>query len=476
MEQELVLSDYINDYTNLFFIADKYGDILKEVYINKDKKINKYEETLSLIIFHIKDRLFQQFQTEHSGLDNQSIQKFYLVSEDKNVYLTKMNENLFLGVNFKQDVKLGIKIITVQDILEALKEVEFEIPKTERIDIKEIPKLAKKEYGLNPTERKYLKEYRQTLYKIIDNLAEIYFQKAAQVDKQDPEIIAKRKKLFVDAFRSVADGKIDVEGIRFIIAQALGTLKISGVPPQHLTPLLLSTIFILKKLVRASIQDPKAVNNIMSAFRKAVYLALNSSLAIYMYTAINLIEKNTGIDQRLLINLLSTKIPKPNIDEKFVIKWIEDFGKIIELTEQDLEQIYKADLKPIFKALHKSIKSTKVLGRVYPAFQNIVDIWFEEIEKVIDNRGINNNFWKKLYELGLTEELDFRMVYAFLRLKLALERESFKGMEEEIYLPFLKFLAFNSGTILLGILDRIKFAFENIITIPHRTIVRNLEI
>jgi hypothetical protein len=476
MEQELILSDYINDYTNLFFIADKYGNILQEVYIDKSRKLNRYEETLSLIVFNIKDRLFKQFQSEHTGLENQSIEKFYLVSEDKNVYLTKFRDDLFLGVNFKQDVKIGIKLITVQDILEALKDYEIEVPKTERINIKEIPKLAKKEYGLNPTERKYLKEYRETLYKVIDQLAEIYFQKAAQIDKQDPEIIEKRKKIFIDAFRSVADGRIDVDGIRFIIAQALGTLKISGVPPQHLTPLLLSTIFILKRLVRAAIKDPTAVNNIMSAFRKAVYLALNSALAIYMYTAINLIEKNTGIDQRLLVNLLSTRIPKPKIDENFVAKWIEDFGRIIELTDNDLEQIYRADLKPIFKALHKSIKTTKVLGRVYKAFHNIVDRWFEEIERVIDTRGVNTEFWKKLYELGLTEELDFRMVYAFLRLKLALERESFKGMDDEIYLPFLKFLAFNSGTILLGMLDRINFAFENIITIPHRTIIRNLEV
>jgi hypothetical protein len=476
MEQELVLSDYINDYTNLFFIADKYGNILKEVYINPDTKLNRYEETLSLIIFNIKDELFKRFQHEYEDLEDQSIEKFYLVSEDKNVYLTKFKDNLFLGVNFRPGVKMGIKIITIQDILEALQDLEIEVPETKRIDIKEIPVLAKKEYGLNPTERRYLKEYRETLYKVIDQLAEIYFQKAAQVDKQDPEIIAKRKKLFVDAFRSVADGKIDEEGIRFIIRQALGTLKISGVPPQHLTPLLLSTIFILKRLVRAAIKDPVAVNNIMSAFRKAVYLALNSALAIYMYTAVNLIEKNTGIDQRLLINLLSTKIPKPQIDENLVAKWIEDFGKIIELTDDDLEQIYRANLKPIFKSLHKAIKTTKVLNRVYTAFHKIVDAWFEEIEKVIDTKGINNEFWKKLYELGLTEELDFRMVYAFLRLKLALERESFKNMDHDIYLPFLKFLAFNSGTILLGMLDRIKFAFENIITIPHRTIVRHLEV
>jgi len=476
MEQELVLSDYIKDYTNLFFISDKYGDILKEVYIDPSKKLNRYEETLSIIMFNIKDKLFKQLQSEHEELANQSIEKFYLVSEDKNVYLTKFKDNLFLGVNFKPDVKLGIKVITVQDILDALKDEEIEIPETKKIDIKEIPKLAKKEYGLNPAERKYLKEHRETLYKVIDKLAEIYFQKATQVDQQDPEIIEKRKKIFIDAFRSVADGRIDEEGIKFIIKQALETLKVSGVPPQHLTPLLLSTIFILKRLIREAIKDPKAVNNIMSAFRKAVYLALNSALAIYMYTAINLIEKNTGIDQRLLVNLLSTRIPKPKIDEEFVAKWIGDFGKIIELTDEDLEKIYQADLKPIFSALHKSIRTTKVLNRVYKAFQHIVDRWFEEIERAIDTRGINNEFWKKLYELGLTEELDFRMVYAFLRLKLALERESFKGLDEDIYLPFLKFLAFNSGTMLLGMLDRINFAFENIITIPHRTILRNLKV
>ena len=470
MEKEFILSDYIKDYTNFFFVADKYGNLLDEIKINPNVESVEYEKLLPIVIYNIKNKLFKEYQ-------NQDIDRFYLISENKNIYITQLNPDIFLGINFIPEVKLGIRFITAQEIVEQLKEEPFTVKDIPRIDVHKLPKMAKKEYGLNPMERKYLKAHRETLYIAIDKLAEIYFAKAAEIDKQSPEVIAKRKELFISAFRSVADGRIDEEGVRFIIAQALGTIKMNNVPPQHLTPLLLSTIFILEKLVMSMVNDPKAVNNIMTAYRKAVYLALNTALAIYMYTAINLIEKNTGIDQKLLVNLLSTKLPKPhNIDENFVQKWINAFGKIIELTDEDLERIYSANLKPVFVKLHKSIKKTKVLGRVYNAFEEVIDKWFEEVENVVEFRGINIVFWKRLYEIGLRKKMDFRMAYAFLRMKLALERMTFKEFDEETYKSFSKFLAFNSGTLLLGQLDRINFAFESIITIPQRTILRNLEV
>ncbi len=469
MENELILSDFVKDNVNLFFIADKYGNILEEIHLHHSKnELRQYEEILPIILYQIK--------TEVLSLIGERIDKFYLVSEEKNIYLMDFKPDIYLGVNFAENVKLGLRFIAVQEIAEKLKDSEYQPVKIEKIDIAKLPKLAKKEYNLNPAERKYLKENRETLYEVIDKLADIYFAKAAQVDQQDPEIIAKRRELFISAFRSVADGKIDEDGIRFIVAQALGTLKISGVPAQHLTPLLLSTVFILEKLVMEAIDNPTAVNNILSAYRKAIYLALNTALAIYMYTAINLIEKNTKIDQRLLVNLLSTKLPKPHIDEEFVKKWIQDFGKIVELTDEDLERIYNANISDLFRKLYKNIKKTKVLTRVYEAFKEVIDNWFEEVEQKAEERRIDIEFWKKLYEIGLTNKMDFRMAYAFLRIKLALERMTFKDFDEETYKSFGKFLAFNSGTILLGMLDRIKFSFESIITVPHKTILRNLKV
>ncbi len=470
MENELILSDFVKDNVNLFFIADKYGNILEEAHLHHtEHKLKEFEEILPIILYQIKNEVL-------SLIRNQRIDKFYLVSEEKNIYLMDFKPDIYLGVNFAENVKLGLRFIAVQEIAEKLKDIEYQPVEIEKIDIAQLPKLAKKEYNLNPAERKYLKENRETLYKVIDKLADIYFQKAVQVDQQDPEIIAKRKELFISAFRSVAEGKIDEDGIRFIIGQALGTLKISGVPAQHLTPLLLSTVFILEELIMGAIDDPTAVNNILSAYRKAIYLALNTALAIYMYTAINLIEKNTKIDQRLLVNLLSTKLPKPHIDEEFVKKWIQDFGKIIELTDDDLERIYNANISDLFKKLYKNIKKTKVLTRVYEAFKEVIDDWFEEVEQKAEERRIDIEFWKRLYEIGLTNKMDFRMAYAFLRIKLALERMTFKDFDEETYKSFGKFLAFNSGTILLGMLDRINFSFESIITVPHKTILRNLKV
>ncbi|RUM60487.1 MAG: hypothetical protein DSY66_04285 [Persephonella sp.] len=470
MENELILSDFVKDNVNLFFVADKFGNILEEVHIHHSpNELRRFEEILPIILYQVKSAVL-------STLGINKIDKYYLVSEEKNIYLMDFQPDIYLGVNFAENVKLGLRFIAVQEIADKLKENQYKPVEIEKIDIKKLPKLAKKEYNLNPAERKYLKEHRETLYQVIEKLADIYFAKAAQVDQQDPEVLAQRRKLFIDAFRSVADGRIDEEGIRFIIGQALGTLKISGVPAQHLTPLLLSTVFILEKLVMEAIKDEKAVNNILSAYRKAIYLALNTALAIYMYTAINLIEKNTRIDQRLLVNLLSTKLPKPHIDENFVQEWIEDFGKIVELTDEDLNRIYDANISDVFKQLYKSIKKTKVLTRVYNAFQEVIDNWFEEVEQRAEERSITIDFWKKLYEIGLTNKLDFRMVYAFLRLKLALERMTFKEFDEETYKSFGKFLAFNSGTILLGMLDRINFSFESIITVPHKTILRNLDI
>ena len=455
---------------NLFFIADKYGNILEEVHLqHSENELKEFEEILPIILYQIKNEVL-------FSLSNEQIEKFYLVSQDKNIYLMDFQPDIYLGVNFAENVKLGLRFIAVQEIADKLKDKEYKPVEIERIDIAKLPKLAKKEYNLNPSERKFLKENREILYKIIDKLADIYFAKAAQVDQQDPEVLAKRRELFIAAFRSVADGRIDEEGIRFIIGQALGTLKISGVPAQHLTPLLLSTVFILEKLVMSSIDNPTAVNNILSAYRKAIYLALNTAIAIYMYTAINLIEKNTKIDQRLLVNLLSSRLPKPHIDENFVQKWITDFGKIIELTEEDLERIYNASISEVFKKLYKNIKKTKVLTRVYEAFQEIIDNWFETVEQKAEEREINIDFWKRIYEIGLTNRMDFRMAYAFLRLKLALERMTFKEFDEETYKSFGKFLAFNSGTILLGMLDRINFSFESIITVPHKTILRNLQV
>ena len=470
MENELVLTDFVKDDVNLFFIADKYGNILEEVHLqHSENELKEFEEILPIILYQIKNEVL-------SSLSNEQIEKFYLVSQDKNIYLMDFQPDIYLGVNFAENVKLGLRFIAVQEIADKLKDREYKPVEIERIDIAKLPKLAKKEYNLNPSERKFLKENREILYKIIDKLADIYFAKAAQVDQQDPEVLAKRRELFITAFRSVADGRIDEEGIRFIIGQALGTLKISGVPAQHLTPLLLSTVFILEKLVMSSIDNPTAVNNILSAYRKAIYLALNTAIAIYMYTAINLIEKNTKIDQRLLVNLLSSRLPKPHIDENFVQKWITDFGKIIELTEEDLERIYNASISEVFKKLYKNIKKTKVLTRVYEAFQDIIDNWFETVEQKAEEREINIDFWKRIYEIGLTNRMDFRMAYAFLRLKLALERMTFKEFDEETYKSFGKFLAFNSGTILLGMLDRINFSFESIITVPHKTILRNLQV
>ena len=470
MENELVLTDFVKDNVNLFFIADKYGNIIEEVHLQHSKnELKEYEEILPIILYQIKSEVL-------SLMRNQKIEKFYLVSEDKNIYLMDFQPDIYLGVNFVENVRLGLRFIAVQEIAEKLKDNQYKPVEIEKIDIAKLPKLARKEYNLNPSERKFLKENRETLYKIIDKLADIYFEKAAQVDQQDPEVMAKRRELFISAFRSVADGRIDEEGIKFIIGQALGTLKISGVPAQHLTPLLLSTVFILEKLVMSTIDNPTAVNNILSAYRKAIYLALNTAIAIYMYTAINLIEKNTKIDQRLLVNLLSTRLPKPHIDENFVQEWIKDFGKIIELTDEDLERIYNANISDVFKKLYKSIKKTKVLTRVYEAFQEIIDNWFELVEQKAEEREINLDFWKKLYEIGLTNKMDFRMAYAFLRLKLALERMTFKEFDEETYKSFGKFLAFNSGTILLGMLDRINFSFESIITVPHKTILRNLKV
>ena len=470
MENELVLTDFVKDDVNLFFIADKYGNILEEVHLqHSENELKEFEEILPIILYQIKNEVL-------SSLSNEQIEKFYLVSQDKNIYLMDFQPDIYLGVNFAENVKLGLRFIAVQEIADKLKDREYKPVEIERIDIAKLPKLAKKEYNLNPSERKFLKENREILYKIIDKLADIYFAKAAQVDQQDPEVLAKRRELFITAFRSVADGRIDEEGIRFIIGQALGTLKISGVPAQHLTPLLLSTVFILEKLVMSSIDNPTAVNNILSAYRKAIYLALNTAIAIYMYTAINLIEKNTKIDQRLLVNLLSSRLPKPHIDENFVQKWITDFGKIIELTEEDLERIYNANISEVFKKLYKNIKKTKVLTRVYEAFQDIIDNWFETVEQKAEEREINIDFWKRIYEIGLTNRMDFRMAYAFLRLKLALERMTFKEFDEETYKSFGKFLAFNSGTILLGMLDRINFSFESIITVPHKTILRNLQV
>ena len=470
MENELVLSDFVKDDVNLFFIADKYGNILEEVHLqHSENELKEFEEILPIILYQIKNEVL-------SSLNNQQIEKFYLVSQDKNIYLMDFQPDIYLGVNFAENVKLGLRFIAVQEIADKLKDRKYKPVEIERIDIAKLPKLAKKEYNLNPSERKFLKENREILYKIIDKLADIYFAKAAQVDQQDPEVLAKRRELFIAAFRNVADGRIDEEGIRFIIGQALGTLKISGVPAQHLTPLLLSTVFILEKLVMSSINNPTAVNNILSAYRKAIYLALNTAIAIYMYTAINLIEKNTKIDQRLLVNLLSSRLPKPHIDENFVQEWIKDFGKIIELTEEDLERIYNANILEVFKKLYKNIKKTKVLTRVYEAFQDIIDNWFEIVEQKAEEREINIEFWKRIYEIGLTNKMDFRMAYAFLRLKLALERMTFKEFDEETYKSFGKFLAFNSGTILLGMLDRINFSFESIITVPHKTILRNLQV
>ncbi len=470
MENELILSDFVKDNVNLFFVADKYGNILEEVHLkHSEHELKEFEEILPIILYQIKNEVL-------SLIKNQKIDKFYLVSEEKNIYLMDFKPDIYLGVNFAENVKLGLRFIAVQEIAEKLKDNEYQPTKIEKIDIAKLPKLAKKEYNLNPAERKYLKENRETLYKVIDKLADIYFAKAVQVDQQDPEIIAKRRELFISAFRNVADGKIDEDGVKFIIGQALGTLKISGVPAQHLTPLLLSTIFILEKLVMEAIDNPSAVNNILSAYRKAIYLALNTALAIYMYTAINLIEKNTKIDQRLLVNLLSTRLPKPHIDEEFVKKWIQDFGKIVELTDEDLERIYNANISDLFKKLYKNIKKTKVLTRVYGAFNEVIDNWFEEVEQKAGERRIDIEFWKRLYEIGLTNKMDFRMAYAFLRIKLALERMTFKDFDEETYKSFGKFLAFNSGTILLGMLDRINLSFESIITVPHKTILRNLKI
>ena len=470
MENELVLSDFVKDNVNLFFIADKYGNILEEVHLQfSQHDLKEFEEILPIILYQIKNEVL-------SLMSSQRIEKFYLVSEEKNIYLMDFKPDIYLGVNFADNVRLGLRFIAVQEIAEKLKDNHYQLIEVEKIDIERLPKLAKKEYNLNPAERKFLKEHREILYKVIDKLADIYFAKAVQVDQHDEETIAKRRELFVSAFRSVADGRIDEDGVRFIIGQAIGSLKITGVPAQHLTPLLLSTVFILEKLVMASIGNPTAVNNILSAYRKAIYLALNTALAIYMYTAINLIEKNTKIDQRLLINLLSTKLPKPNVDEQLVRKWIEDFGKIIELTDEDLERIYNANISDVFKKLYKSIKKTKVLTRVHNAFQEVIDNWFEEVEQAAEERRINIEFWKKLYEIGLTNKMDFRMAYAFLRIKLALERMTFKDFDEETYKSFGKFLAFNSGTILLGMLDRINFSFESIITVPHKTILRNLKV
>ena len=471
MENELVLSDFVKDNVNLFFVADKYGNILDEVHLQYSiHELREYEEILPIILYQIKSEVL-------GLMGNQKLEKFYLVSEEKNIYLMDFQPDVYLGVNFADNVKLGLRFIAVQEIIEKLKEREYKPKEIEKIDIEKLPKLAKKEYNLNPAERKYLKENREILYQVIEKLADIYFQKAAQVDQQDEETLAKRRELFIAAFRNIADGKLDEDGIRFIIGQAINSLKTTGVPAYHLTPLLLSTVFILEKLVMSAIKDPTAVNNILSAYRKAIYLALNTALAIYMYTAINLIEKNTKIDQRLLINLLSTKLPKPhNIDENFVRQWIEDFGKIVELTDEDLERIYNANISDVFKKLYASIKKTKVLTRVYEAFKEVIDNWFNEVEQKAEERRIDIEFWKNLYEIGLTNKMDFKMAYAFLRLKLALERMTFNDFDEETYKSFGKFLAFNSGTILLGMLDRINFTFESIITVPHKTILRNLKV
>ncbi|RUM61619.1 MAG: hypothetical protein DSY66_01900, partial [Persephonella sp.] len=55
MENELILSDFVKDNVNLFFVADKFGNILEEVHIHHSpNELRRFEEILPIILYQVK--------------------------------------------------------------------------------------------------------------------------------------------------------------------------------------------------------------------------------------------------------------------------------------------------------------------------------------------------------------------------------------------------------------------------------------